>query len=112
MNKMAIFVEGYTEVVFIDRLIEELANKNSVLIEWRVIRGGMSSSRTTRMLKAKAPEPDREHLVVIFDCGNDDLVKTRIRQEYQNLTTAGYSRIVCLRDVYPTFTYDDIHVLE
>ena len=40
MNKMAIFVEGYSEVVFVDRLIEEIAGRNMVLIEWRKISGG------------------------------------------------------------------------
>ena len=30
MKKMAIFVEGYTEVVFVDQLIEMIANRNAV----------------------------------------------------------------------------------
>ena len=29
MNKMAIFVEGYTEVVFVDKLIREVAAENA-----------------------------------------------------------------------------------
>ena len=41
MNRMAIFVEGYTEVVFVDKLIREIVEQNSVLIQWRRLHGGM-----------------------------------------------------------------------
>ena len=33
MNRLAIFVGGYTEVKFVMRLVEEIAGQNSVLIE-------------------------------------------------------------------------------
>ena len=46
MNKLAVFVEGYTEVVFIERLIEEIAGKQNVRIEHRKIRGGATTRRT------------------------------------------------------------------
>ena len=46
MNKLAVFVEGYTEVVFVEKLIEEIAGENNVLIEHREIRGGSSKRRT------------------------------------------------------------------
>jgi hypothetical protein len=45
MNKMAVFVEGYTEVVFVDKLIREIANENSVRIQWRRIDGGTTCPR-------------------------------------------------------------------
>lgn len=44
MNKMAMFVEGYTEVVFVDKLIRGVAEKNAVLIQWRRIAGGTTCS--------------------------------------------------------------------
>ena len=46
MNRLAVFVEGYTEVVFVQKLIEEIAGKNNVLIEHRAIRGGSAARRT------------------------------------------------------------------
>jgi hypothetical protein len=112
MNKMAIFVEGYTEVVFVDRLIEEIANENSILIEWRLISGGATCPRTSRQLKAAGPSSGQQHFVVIFDCGGDDAVKTRMIKEYPNLAAAGYSRIVCIRDVYPKYTYAEVPTLK
>ena len=41
---------------------------------------------------------------VIHDCGGDAAVKSRMMEEYPSLVKAGYSNIVCIRDVYPTFT--------
>ena len=112
MNKMAIFVEGHTEVVFVDRLIQEIANENAVRIEWRLISGGATCPRTSRQLKAAQPHTGQEHFVIIYDCGGDDAVKTRMLMEYPNLVTAGYSKIVCIRDVYPKYTYDEVAALK
>jgi len=44
MNKLAVFVEGYTEVVFVEKLVEEIAGQQNVLIEHRKIRGGGARS--------------------------------------------------------------------
>jgi len=111
MNKMAIFVEGYTEVVFVDQLIEEIANENAVRIEWRLISGGATCPRTSRQIKAAQPLSGQEHFVVVFDCGGDDAVKTRMIMEYPHLVEAGYSKIICIRDVYPKFTAAEIPTL-
>jgi len=111
MNKMAIFVEGYTEVVFVDQLIEKIANDNAVRIEWRLISGGASCPRTSRQIKAAQPDTGQEHFVVVFDCGGDDAVKTRMLKEYPHLANAGYSKIVCIRDVYPKFSHAEIPTL-
>jgi hypothetical protein len=109
---MAIFVEGYTEVVFVDQLIAEIANENAVRIEWRLISGGATCPRTSRQIKAAQPNTGQEHFVVIFDCGGDDAVKTRMIKEYPHLVEAGYSKIICIRDVYPKFTHADIPTLK
>ncbi len=115
MNKLAIFVEGYTEVKFVMKLVEEIAGQNRVLIEHREIRGGGKDSgirRTMARIRAAEPDTGQKHFILIFDCGSDELVKARIRQEHENLTKAGYSRIIGLRDVRPKFSYADIPRLE
>jgi len=112
MNKMAIFVEGYTEVVFVDQLIQEIANENAVRIEWRLISGGATCPRTSRQIKAAQPQSGQEHFVVLFDCGGDDAVKTRMIMEYPHLVAAGYTKIICIRDVYPKFSAADIPALK
>jgi hypothetical protein len=112
MNKMAIFVEGYTEVVFVDKLIREVAEKNAVLIQWRRIDGGTTCPRRNLQIKAEGPHGGQEHFVVVHDCGGDDAVKTRMTEEYLSLAGSGYSTIVCIRDVYPRFTAAEIPDLE
>jgi hypothetical protein len=49
---------------------------------------------------------------MIFDCGSDVDVKTRVLEEHENLTKSGYDRIIGLRDVRPTFSITDIPRLE
>ena len=69
MNKMAIFVEGFTEVVFVERLIREVAEKNAVLIQLRRIVGGTNCPRRNYQIRAEGPQAGQLHFVVIHDCG-------------------------------------------
>ncbi len=112
MNKLAVFVEGYTEVVFIEKLVEEIAGQANVLIEHREIRGGSGARRTFARVRAARPDTGQNYFVMIVDCGGDRLVKTRILEEHEGLSRAGYSRIIGLRDVRPDFTHADIPALE
>ena len=112
MNRLAIFVEGYTEVAYVEKLIEEIAGKNRVLIEHRRIQGGSSVKRTIKIIKAAKPATGQQYFVLLIDCGGDESVKTRIIEEHENLTRSGYSRIIGLRDVRPNFTYAEIPRLE
>lgn len=111
MNKLAVFVEGYTEVVFVEKLVEEIAGEQNVLIERREIRGGGSRSgrrRTFARVRAARRETGQQYYVLIVDCGGDNLVKTRILEEHENFHRDGYQKIIGLRDVRPTFTHADI----
>jgi hypothetical protein len=112
MNRLAVFVEGYTEVVFVEKLIEEIAGRNDVIIEHREIRGGSRARRTMRLIKAARPRTDERFFVLILDCGGDEPVKARIREEHESLSKKGYSAIIGLRDVRPKFTHADVPKLE
>lgn len=104
LRKMAVFVEGYTELLFVEKLIREIAQANSVYIEKRKIRGGGKDGKTPRkslLLEARRPLTSETHFVLIYNCGNDELVKQRVLEEHENLVRGGFSRIVCIRDVYP-----------
>ncbi|MDR3632322.1 MAG: hypothetical protein P4L84_00720 [Isosphaeraceae bacterium] len=111
MSKMAIFAEGYTEVVFVERLINELANQNHVRIDVRAVRGGTNVRRTCRLVRAGMPHPQQNRFVLIYDCGGDVAVKTRMMEEYDNLIKASYVIIICLRDVRPKYQLGDVHLL-
>ena len=112
MNKMAIFVEGYTEVVFVDRLIEMIANANSVRIEWRLLSGGTTCPRTSRQLKAAQPNTGQSHFVAHLR-----LRRRRRGQDPHDLRISptwpkpAIRKIICIRDVYPKFKYEDIPAL-
>lgn len=112
MNRLAVFVEGYTEVLFVEKLIEEIAGQNKVRIEHKTIRGGSTTRRTMKLIKAARPSSGEKYYVLIFDCGGDEQVKTRILEEHENLTKTGYSRLIGIRDVRPQFVHNDIPKLE
>lgn len=115
MDRLAVFVEGYTEVTFVKRLVEEVAGHKNVLIEHREIRGGGRDSgvrRTIGWVEAARPDTGQKYYVLIVDCGGDEQVKTRILEEHENLTRKGYSRIIGIRDVRPKFAYAEIARLE
>ena len=98
MNRLAIFVEGYTEVVFVERLIEEIAGRDKVLIEHREIRGGATVRRTFAQVRAARPDTGQQYYVLIVDCGGDRQVKSRIVEEHEGLfaSVAGCGQIVDL----------------
>ena len=112
MNRLAVFVEGHTEVAYVEKLIEEIAGKNRVLIEHRKIQGGSSVRRTMKIIRAAKPTTGQQYFVLLVDCGGDESVKTRIMEEHDNLTRSGYSGIIGLRDVRPKYTYAEIPRLE
>jgi hypothetical protein len=102
MKRLAIFVEGFTELQFVDKLIEEIAG-DKVLIEHKSISGGSTVKRTIETIKASKPSTGQEYFVLLYNCGNDEIVKERIREEHAGLTQKGYSKIIGIRDVRPQF---------
>lgn len=111
MHKLAIFVEGYTELCFVDRLVAEIGNANNLAIEHKEISGGTSVPKRLRLIKAASIAASTEYYVLIFDCQGDVQVATRIREEHASLSAANYRKIIGLRDVKP-IAQTDIGKLE
>lgn len=115
MRRLAIFVEGYTELLFVDRLICEIAEKNQIAIQLRQIRGGGGSSgKPKKFIELQIPLWTLHHSLyfLIVDCGGEDLVRQRISEEHESLTGKGYEKIIGLRDVFPKFTHAQIPALK
>lgn len=112
MKRLAVFVEGYTEVVFVQRLISEIAGANNVVIEHSKIRGGNKAARALSVVTAAKPVTQEKYYVLVVDCGGDALVRSRIQEEHPGLTAKGYSKIIGMRDVRPDFGYADVTRLE
>lgn len=112
MKKLAIFVEGNTELLFVDTLLNEIVGEHNILIEHRRIRGGKTTRRTMRLIDAISADTGQDYFVLLLDCGGDRLVKDRILEEHENLTKKDYTKIIGIRDVRPEFTRADIPKLE
>jgi hypothetical protein len=108
MRKLAIFVEGQTELIFIDRLLREISGRRGLLIEHSEAQGGGRGARRLRLVKQVAPKPHHEFYVMIVNCGSDSRVKSDIHERYEGLVRAGYERIIGIRDVYRDFEHSQI----
>lgn len=115
MRKIAFFVEGASEVLFIEKLITEVAKPNDVYVTKKKIRGGGKSGVTPKRFteyEGVRESSGENFYVLIYDCGGDKLVATRIKEEHSNLTHAGYEQIVGVRDVRPDFEKNEVPKLE
>ena len=121
MKKLAFFVEGYTEVLFLERLIPEICGAHKVVIDHKKIRGGGKKSgikKTYSHVKATKTSGNEEYYFLIYDCGGDKLVggdksvASEIHTQHEYLSNNGYSKIIGIRDVRPNFTYPQIPKLE
>ncbi|MDI9880030.1 hypothetical protein [Flectobacillus longus] len=101
MKKIAFFVEGQTEQFFLNKLLIEIAGAKNVNILLKKFKG---RGRPTEDIVPKSLAQgtiEVQHTILIYDCGGDESVKTRILEEYSGLTTDGYTEIVGFRDLYP-----------
>ncbi len=112
MRRLAVFVEGYTELLFVDRLISEIAGPHNVVVEQRQIRGGVRVRPSFSLVTAMKTVTSEKYHVLVVDCGGEDSVRARINEQHQSLTNKGYEKIIGIRDVRPNFSYKDIPKLE
>lgn len=112
MNKVAIFVEGQTEQVFVEQLLLEIAGKQNICIETRRGYGGKRFPRKLIMLKREIPGGDEKYLALIVNSATENRVKSDIRDNYESLVRSGYKAIIGIKDVYPDFKREDIPKLE
>lgn len=111
MRRIAFFVEGYTEMLFVAKLISEIADAKKVVIEQKQIRGGSKSPRSVTTVKASKNLGDELFYILIYDCGGDRLVKQRILEEHPGLTKLNYEKIIGIRDIRPDFSREEIGML-
>lgn len=112
MDKVAIFVEGQTEEIFVERLLLEIAGRQSICIETRRGYGGRRFPRKLITLKRETPRGDERYLALIVNCATDNRVKSDIRDNYESLVKSGYKAIIGIKDVYPDFKRQEIPKLE
>lgn len=101
INKIAFFVEGRTEQVFLRTLIEEIFGRGRIDITSVKHDGGSTSGRSLMRIDASRRRPTADFFALIVDCGGDSKVASEIRDGYSGLVKAGYSAIIGIRDAYP-----------
>ena len=102
MERIAIFVEGQTERIFVENLLHALAGHRNYHIDAiQAFGGGPLLPRTWEEIHATRPDPKIEYYILIYECMNDSRVLSDIRDQYQTLVDQGFKTIIGIRDVYP-----------
>ncbi len=98
MLKLAFFVEGQTELIFVEYLIDEYFTHPFFTIESYQLIG----NRAKTITKRKHDRPDLEYYFLIFDVSGDSRVLSAINERAEYLITRnGYNGVIGLRDIYP-----------
>ena len=83
MKKIAIFVEGPTELVFIEKFLLEIGNAKHLSIRKEVLTGGGKSPLVIRLIGNEIPETNDTKYHILLRCScNDDKVLSDIKSNY------------------------------
>ena len=98
-KKIACFVEGQTEQIFVERLFQEIAGYKKISIETFKFQGRKDNRRIQSL--QQSIKKDAPFFVLLYNCDCDSQVLSDIRKEHDRLTNSGYEKIIGLRDLYP-----------
>lgn len=103
MKKIAFFVEGQTEQIFIEWLFRKIVDiKQDALSLHIVLEKFTGKGKPPKSVYPKLQNsPNPTHYILVFDCSNDEGVRHRILEQYPSLISSGYSKVVGLRDLHP-----------
>lgn len=111
MKKLAVFVEGQTEQLFVAAILRQIAGDKNIAIEVQKAGRSKTGRRIFRVTTAASPITHERYFVLIRDCGGDQSVKSDIIDACPSLAKQNYNQILGLRDVYP-LTHSDIPALK
>ncbi|SHF70982.1 DUF4276 family protein [Dysgonomonas macrotermitis] len=100
MKKIAFFVEGQTEQIFVNRLVKEIIGSSNVTVIQKKISGGTNAPKR-EFVRSYSISRKPTFTALIYDCGSDNRVKSEILDNIKSLRESGYNCIVGLRDLYP-----------
>ncbi len=100
-KRIAIFVEGKTELIFIKKLLEEIAGENNISITSDVTTGKPEQPRKLY----NQPRENAPFSALLYDSGNDRQVLSDMFKLYKKSTDPStehkYDTIIGVRDLYP-----------
>lgn len=100
MRRIAFFVEGQTEQIFVTRLVKELFDPRYINIIQKQFRGGINIPKQ-EIIRSRSLSRKAQFEFLIFDCGSDNRVKSELLENMVNLHASGYEKIIGMRDLYP-----------
>ncbi|MEA5534862.1 DUF4276 family protein [Crocosphaera sp. XPORK-15E] len=109
LKKIAIFVEGQTEQIFVVKLLKEIARQKDISIKIYKFQG-TKSRRTPHLLEDMNIENSR-FFALLYDCTCESQVLSDIKSQHQSLTQNNYTKIIGVRDLYPK-SLDDKQKIE
>ena len=111
MKKLAVFVEGLTEQIFVNKLLVEIAGAKNIYIEQKKAKTNNKGNRSFAVISASSAISSQKYYVLICDSGGDSCVKSDILDSLESLTRENYEKILGLKDVFP-HNFSDIPKLE
>lgn len=96
MIKTAIFVEGQTELIFVREFLLRISDYQDISIECYTLFNDSELIET----KYKFPCENAAKHFQLLNVGNDNRVLTAILKREKSLFSAGYHKIIGLRDMY------------
>ncbi len=110
MKKLAFFVEGLTEQIFIRNLFIEVAGVKNITIEETSYTGKKGDKSLLKVL-ANSKTNNTKYYILIVDCQADNKVQSAVIDNHPSLVKENYSKILGLKDIFPK-TYSDLPLLE
>jgi hypothetical protein len=96
MKKIALFVEGQTEQIFVSKLLNNIFTEQKI----NIVKHEMYKLHYNISIEKLTTDNSKDYYFLICDCGTDDKVKSCILDNYQNLRKAGFNYIIGLQDFY------------
>lgn len=108
LERIAFFVEGLSEQLFIEKLLTEILGQKNISIEKRKMKGGSKMSISIIKIGAPSISPTADYFFMIIDCSGETTIATYIRNQRDSLLSKGYSAIFGLLDVRPNWSRNEI----
>lgn len=100
MKKIAIFVEGETELEFVSQFLLELAGQNNITInQYKYKGGGRNIPQRIAYFTGNIPASDEKFQANIYVSSKDESVNTDIKEQAETLYQSGFERVIGLRDL-------------
>lgn len=101
LKKIAVFVEGLTEQLFVTKLFEEVLSSEKLAVVNTKMTGGTSCPINITIIRTDPTDDNTVYYVLIVDCSGDGSVKSYILDQRPTLINADYSIILGLLDLFP-----------